>query len=124
MTAANGVAGQQQRLAPVRRGRGQPGDQVRLARRRRRDDLDLEAERLELRAQVLGDRRLVPRRVGGVEPDQVLEDRDRLAVLRARLRGARTQERDCARGDREPTTMLHGASHPIPSPQPGMSTRL
>ena len=87
------VAGQQERLLGRVLG-AQAREEVGLARRRRRHDLDLEPERREPRLQQLGDLRLVARRVGGVDPDQLLQQRDDLAVgpVVLRLRHAR-QER-------------------------------
>ena len=80
------VTGQQDRLGG--RVGPQARDHVGLARRRRRDDLDLEAERLEPLAQELGHLRLVAGRVGRIRLDQLLKQSDDLAigpvVLRAR----------------------------------------
>ena len=86
------VAGQQEWLLGRVLG-AQARDEVGLARRRRRHDLDLEAERREPRLQQLGDLRLVARRVGGVGPDQLLQQRDDLAVgpVVLRLRHAREE---------------------------------
>ena len=71
----------------------QARDEVGLARRRRRHDLDLEAERREPRLQQLGDLRLVAGRVGRVGLDQLLQQRDDLAVgpVVLRLRRARQE---------------------------------
>ena len=86
------VAGQQERLLGRVLG-AQARDEVGLARRRRRHDLDLEAERREPRLQQLGDLRLVAGRVGRVDPDQLLQQRDDLAVgpVVLRLRHAREE---------------------------------
>ena len=110
------VAGEQQRLLRRRPRRRQPRDQVRLAGRGRRHDLDAEAERLQPRPQVLGDHRLVPGRVGRVDPDEVPRQGHHLAVLGARRGGASREERDGARDGREPGATLHAASlEPMPA---------
>jgi hypothetical protein len=113
-----GVPGEQERLLAVGRGGGEARDQVRLAGGRRRHDLDLEAERLEPRPQQLGDEHLVARRVRRVHPDEVLQERDHLTVLRAGRSGPSHEEREGARDHREPDTTLHGASlGPLPRPR-------
>ena len=103
------VAGQQQRL--LRRLRGlQARDEVRLARRRRLDDVDLEAERLEPRAQQLRDRGLVARRVGGVDADELAQQPGHLAlpgVLRARALGGEAPQRARGDGDGQQLPVAH-----------------
>ena len=91
---------------------------MRLAGRGRRDDLDLEAERREPRAQQLVDPRLVPRRVRRVDPDELLQEPDDLGLLGARRSGASDEERDGARQRDEPDPALQHGCLPesVPSP--------
>jgi hypothetical protein len=115
-----GVRREQDRLAGRVRA-AQARDQVRLARRRRRDDVDLEAQRRQPVAHVDGHLRFVAGRIGRVEPDEVAVKRHHLGI-RSRhpsaglaSRGAGISRADQSHSDshqRHGSTA--GATHDVP----------